>query len=237
MEINPRGDYLAVSSTNLVTALNWNANSDADLAAYHLHRNTTNAFGTSSLIATVFVTRFVDAAVTLNSSYFYWMRAVDRSGNLSPIHPGSTAGVAAAPLHIGTPEVGSNAITQIQEFANDGVSADITTEADISNGGVIITTGGGPILIIGKAKAKNAAASGATDTTLRVRRGTANSSPLVDEASARHPSIGDPYTLVCEKVDPQPAGTYTYTLRGLASGAGGHATFEFRRLQVVEIKR
>jgi len=232
---------VAAIGTGRQVLLDWSDNTEADLAYYEVYRHTSNLFGGAVKIANANVSRFTDVVSAFEISYFYWIRASDRSGNLSPIHPGSTAGVTIVASMIMTVDVSSNAITQIQEFANDAVSSKITTtEMDISNGGVVITTGGGPILIIGKAKAKNALVTGETDSTLRVRRGTANSSPLIDEASARHPRPSDAYTLICNKVDPQPAGTYTYTLRGLAGpgGPGGDlVTFEFRRLQVIEVKK
>ena len=214
--------------------LTWNNNTESDLSEYLLYRHTSNAFGSAVSLSSVKVNRLTDVVSAFETPYFYWVRAADRSGNLSPVHPGSTAGVTVSASMITTPDVGSNAITQVQEFTNDAPSADISTEADLSAGGVVIITQGGPILVIGKAK-PSLVSGGPAISTLRIRRGTTGIAPQLDESSARHVSLNDAFTIVCQKVDIQPAGTYTYTLRGLADT--GLIKFSFRRLQVMELKR
>ena len=80
------------SATGKLIPLNWNQNSESDLDEYLVYRNTSNAFGTSSLMGEVSANAFFDSQVTLGNTYYYWIRAIDCSSNFSPIHPGSTAG-------------------------------------------------------------------------------------------------------------------------------------------------
>ena len=94
--------FTAYPATGRQIMLDWDDNSEADLAYYELYRHTANLFGDAPKIANVYASRFSDTASVLNTQYFYWIRAADRSGNLSPIHPGSTAGVVGGACSSGS---------------------------------------------------------------------------------------------------------------------------------------
>jgi hypothetical protein len=65
--------------------LNWTSNSETDLSSYNIYRNTTNNSGTSSLIAQVKTNYLVDANLTGGQIYYYWIKALDTSGNISTL--------------------------------------------------------------------------------------------------------------------------------------------------------
>jgi hypothetical protein len=71
--------------------LAWNANTEVDLKEYLVYRNTTNDSSTATLIARVRTTRLeVDSPIGV--TYYFWVRAVDFSGNTS----GWSSSVSAA---------------------------------------------------------------------------------------------------------------------------------------------
>lgn len=78
--------------------LNWTAptqNTDAstlkDLFQYKIYRNTTNNFGTSTMIGRVAADIFTDGSLTGGITYYYWVTALDYTGNES-----SASSVASA---------------------------------------------------------------------------------------------------------------------------------------------
>jgi len=61
----------------------WTSNTESDLASYNIYRNTVNNSGTSSLIGNVMTNYFLDGGRTGGQAYYYWIKAVDTSGNES----------------------------------------------------------------------------------------------------------------------------------------------------------
>lgn len=75
--------------------------SDADVDKIEIWRNTTNASGSATRIAVLSTrpsaaNRFLDVVVTLGSTYYYWAKALDRSGNTSAFSSVASATLAAA---------------------------------------------------------------------------------------------------------------------------------------------
>jgi hypothetical protein len=73
----------AKAGTGKAIALDWFDNPESDLLVYAIYRNTSNNSGTALKIAEARVSAFVDADVLLGSTLYYWIKAIDRSGNLS----------------------------------------------------------------------------------------------------------------------------------------------------------
>lgn len=78
------GDAVSFDIVNL----NWDANTENDLAYYEIQRDTTGAFSTPVLIGSPIVNGttvdpFQDTGLTGTTDYYYRIRAVDRSGNTS----------------------------------------------------------------------------------------------------------------------------------------------------------
>jgi cellulose 1,4-beta-cellobiosidase len=68
-------------------ALDWDANVEADLSAYRVYRGTEPGFpiGAGAQRTETPSPRFVDEDVTVGTSYFYKVTAVDRGGKESPV--------------------------------------------------------------------------------------------------------------------------------------------------------
>ena len=61
----------------------WTHNTDSDLASYNIYRHTSDNSGASSLIGNCRTNYFVDGGRTADTEYFYWIKGVDTSGNIS----------------------------------------------------------------------------------------------------------------------------------------------------------
>lgn len=72
----------AKSPTSL--RLDWNANTETDLAGYRIYRSTTSGvYGAPVATAPASATSFVDAGVKPGVTYFFTITAVDKAGNES----------------------------------------------------------------------------------------------------------------------------------------------------------
>lgn len=89
----PPGMPTTLSASGAFRNINllWSAPSDADIDHYDVFRATTNVLSSASLVGSPIATVFSDSAVITGQTYYYWVRAVDRSGNLGPFTPSSSA--------------------------------------------------------------------------------------------------------------------------------------------------
>jgi hypothetical protein len=95
-----------VVGTGKAISLDWNDNTEDDFMEYKVFRNTSNSSGTATEIAEVRASRFVDTQVTLGTDYYYWIKAVDTSENVS----GFSSGVGALnPSAVGASSVDTTA--------------------------------------------------------------------------------------------------------------------------------
>jgi hypothetical protein len=70
---------LSATSTLESITLAWTANTESDLAGYQIFRNTADSIPGSPL-RTQLGTVFVDTDVSASTTYYYWIKAVNRSG-------------------------------------------------------------------------------------------------------------------------------------------------------------
>ncbi len=63
--------------------LEWTHNTESDLASYNIYRSETNDSATSTLIGNCRTNYFIDGGRTGGTTYYYWVKAVDTSGNIS----------------------------------------------------------------------------------------------------------------------------------------------------------
>lgn len=106
----PSGLVVSVG-TGKVIELRWTESTEADLDVYQVFRSTTNDSATAAKIADARTTKFIDSNVAYGTPYFYWIKAADRSGNISGFHPGQFAGVSATPAQIASADILDAAIT------------------------------------------------------------------------------------------------------------------------------
>jgi len=74
---------LAATGTLESITLDWDDNTEDDLSHYEVWRHTSNSSGSATKIANTFASRFVDTLPSGTTTYYYWLKAVDRTGNAS----------------------------------------------------------------------------------------------------------------------------------------------------------
>ena len=92
--------------------LKWTYNAETDLDHYDIYRHTSDIQGSASKIATVKVNMLWDSNLTAAQAYYYWIKAVDRIGNISGFN--ATAGTTATPRNVGETDVNDDAITALK---------------------------------------------------------------------------------------------------------------------------
>lgn len=74
---------LSATSTLESITLDWADNTEADFSHYEVWRHTADSSGAATKIADARVSRFVDTFPAASTTYYYWLKAIDRSGNAS----------------------------------------------------------------------------------------------------------------------------------------------------------
>lgn len=92
---------LAVTAQPLSNTLAWTGNTEGNMSAYTVYRNTVNTFGSATKIATVpWVANgkpyFVDKDATVGTTYFYWVTATNNATLESSASSSTTTTTAAA---------------------------------------------------------------------------------------------------------------------------------------------
>jgi hypothetical protein len=82
--------------------IEWDANDDYDLASYDIYRNTSNSHTGEVLVGNTRSTYFVDGNRIGLQEYFYWVKAIDTSGNASTSY--STV-ASATPRNVTTDDI------------------------------------------------------------------------------------------------------------------------------------
>lgn len=116
----PGGDTTAPATPTGFTAtavqagidLKWTNPTDKDFMAVQIFRDTVNTFPGGSPLITISGERgkkmaFRDRSVAYGTTYYYWLRAVDASGNASS----ETSSVNASPSRTATDDISDNAVT------------------------------------------------------------------------------------------------------------------------------
>ena len=93
--VAPTGLAAVADSSQIV--LDWNDNTEDDLASYTVHRSETTGGGYAPIATGVTVSGYVDSAVLAGVTYFYVVTAVDGSGNESVYSVEVSATVESAP--------------------------------------------------------------------------------------------------------------------------------------------
>jgi len=75
------GSFGAAAGPGGVVRLSWTAPTDKDLSQYEIRRGTTATFSAATVLGFTDSTVYVDATAAYGTTYHYWVRAIDRSGN------------------------------------------------------------------------------------------------------------------------------------------------------------
>jgi hypothetical protein len=87
-------EYLSAVGGFRQIQLYWSNPLDADFDRINVYRNTTNNLAGATLIGTTKGTRYLDAGLGINQTFYYWVRALDRTGNISDPSTGTNATTA-----------------------------------------------------------------------------------------------------------------------------------------------
>jgi len=133
---------LASVRSIFLTWANGNAVADYDLAAVEVYRNSTNNSGTAVAIATVNANRgmvggFTDAGLAASTTYYYWVKAVDSSGNKSAF----STGISKATAAITNSDIAAGTITGDRLVAGTIQGDRISTTTSLPGSITVGTTG------------------------------------------------------------------------------------------------
>ena len=228
----PSGLTVNVAIANVV-GLDWNDNTEADLAYYTLYRGTSPLFGSASAIANVAVSRFTDVISidpNVGQNYNYWIRAVNTSSMMSPVHPDSSNGVSTLPRAVLTTEITSSAVTAFATFTNDN-SFSLNTVNASTIGFVQLNAIGGEVLLQGKCvhTAVQDPAGGETRVVLVV---DSLGGTLLDTITIRNTPITPVNLLVLHSPGSRSVNYYLS-----ATEITGSVSVNFRKMTAVELKR
>ena len=84
-ETQPPATVNGISATAAIRGVlvEWTHNTEVDLVSYNIYRNTSNDSGSATLVANYKGNMYMDNGLTSSTTYYYWLKAIDTSGNLS----------------------------------------------------------------------------------------------------------------------------------------------------------
>jgi hypothetical protein len=214
------------------------------------YRNTTNNSGTATEIERGKKKRIHDQSVSYGSTYYYWAKVADRSGNLSGFSPSSSHSITVAQIvtaDVGSAQIGgaeiktgssgvattniaANAVSVIGLYSNDGTSNIDATETEV--GTITVSTDGGATKIEGGANVYG------TDheIALRIRKDSTSGSMLafahLDLYGSIHRGV-----IAITGVDASPSGSQVYKLTAQRLNGSGTVAVSYRRLTPAHLKR
>lgn len=112
-----------------LVVVEWTPPTDADWDLVEIWRSTTNNSATAAKVGEIRGILFIDDGLANATTYFYWLKSRDFSGNVSAFDPGPTSGVSATTLTIQTVDIVDNAITAPKITANAVTAPKIDTAA------------------------------------------------------------------------------------------------------------
>lgn len=144
----------ATAGTGKSIVLDWDDNTEKDLSCYYIYRHTSNSFGGASKIAEARVSRFTDTVPAYSTTYYYWLKAVDFTGNASS---NTAVAVSATSSKITNDEINTVAADKITTGTITGQTITISASSylDISAPSGIRVLSGGDIELQGTTSLTN----------------------------------------------------------------------------------
>lgn len=105
--------------------LEWTLGSETDLSYYQIYQNTTNNSATATKAGEIKGAYFVVGDLVANTLYYFWIKAVDKSGNVSEFSDVASA----TPRLVTAPDLTDAAVTTAK-IAN--LAVDVTKLADLA---------------------------------------------------------------------------------------------------------
>lgn len=94
--------------------LYWTSPGDSDLDYFEIWRSTTNDRDAAILVGSSISPLYADSITQTNVDFYYWVRAVDTSGNKGPFNAGLNAGVVARTIPITGADIQNLSIVNAQ---------------------------------------------------------------------------------------------------------------------------
>lgn len=107
--------------------VDWDKVSASDLSYYELYHNTVNNFGTATLIAESKVTAYFWKTNVSYVVQYFWIKAVDKSGNKSS----ETSSANATPVKLASGDIAANAVV------NAAIASGAVSEVKLGDGAVV----------------------------------------------------------------------------------------------------
>jgi hypothetical protein len=141
---------LAATGALRTIQLAWTNPTDNDIAYTEIWESTTNNRANANLYTQSRTTSFARSGLAPAVTRYYWVRAVDTSGNIGAFHPTSaTAGVAGTTEKTGTSDLDTFAVTtaNIAAGAITNIGTASITNSSSAGVDVTLTMAGGDILV------------------------------------------------------------------------------------------
>lgn len=212
----------------------------SDWSHTELYRNTVNNSGTATLIETRKAMVFHDANVNYGTTYYYWAKVVDLSGNKSGFSPSASITVGT----VDTGDITGDAVSGVASVvASDAQTTNSTTAVQIPNMSVTLTTQGGPILLAFTAAQLRLKNNDSVTQTCLLNLEIRRTTDVVTVQSGIYvvqsiPAAGFITLSISLTVINQPAaGTWTYAAYWSVALSTMEGRTADRALQAVELKR
>jgi hypothetical protein len=202
----------------------------ADWAITELYRNTANDSGAATLIEIKKAKRFHDENVSYGTTYYYWAKVVDLSGNKSGFSPSASHSILVA--RIVTADITDEAITVSGSSKNDGSVTIAATITDLITVDVTVAASE-DVYVFAYATITGVSADVRYINVSVYRDTTVLSQGQLALLSTPGDAPATPLSMI--EIDTPGAGTFTYKFR--ASNGNADCTATFRRIIVLKRKK